>query len=65
MAEFYMSARSILVKNERYFDLYDQVFGYYFKGLDLPDGEGLILDEIANEMLRQWLKDPRDSRDLR
>jgi uncharacterized protein with von Willebrand factor type A (vWA) domain len=59
MAEFYMSARSILVKNERYFDLYDQVFGYYFKGLDIPDGEGLILDEIADEMLRQWLKDPR------
>ncbi|MDP1991766.1 MAG: hypothetical protein Q8K00_12150, partial [Syntrophales bacterium] len=28
--DFYTAARSILVKSERYFDTYDQVFAHYF-----------------------------------
>jgi uncharacterized protein with von Willebrand factor type A (vWA) domain len=28
--DFYFAARSILVKSERYFDQYDQVFAHHF-----------------------------------
>ena len=34
---FYYLARAILVKNETYFDRYDQAFQNYFKGIDTPD----------------------------
>ena len=58
LEDFYTSARAILVKSERYFDLYDQVFAHYFKGMDLPDPEGIDLDEAARMLLEQWLRDP-------
>ena len=57
--DFYTSARSILVKSERYFDLFDQVFAHHFKGAELPDYEGYELDEMARAMLEEWLKDPK------
>ncbi len=56
--DFYTSARAILVKSERHFDLYDQVFAHYFRGMDLPDPEGIDLDEAARMLLEQWLRDP-------
>ncbi len=56
--DFYIAARSILVKSERYFDQYDQVFTSHFEGTPLPEKDGLILDEIASQMLRQWLQNP-------
>jgi len=56
--DFYTSARAILVKSERYFDLYDQVFAYFFKGADMPSLEGFDLDAAAQALLEQWLKDP-------
>jgi uncharacterized protein with von Willebrand factor type A (vWA) domain len=59
MGDFYMSARTILIKSERYFDRYDQVYAHYFEGRALPESEGLILDEIAWEILNQWLRNPR------
>ena len=61
--DFYMAARTILVKSERYFDLYDQVFAYYFKGVELPSMEGLELDEVAKALLDEWLKDPKQMAD--
>lgn len=57
--EFYTASRAILVKSERYFDLYDQVFAHHFEGADLPDPEGIELSEIARAMLEGWLKDPK------
>ncbi len=57
--EFYTASRSILVKSERYFDLFDQVFAHHFQGAELPDAKGLELDEIARTMLDQWLTDPK------
>ena len=57
--EFYTASRSILVKSERYFDLFDQVFAHHFQGAELPDLEGLEIDEIARTLLEQWLKDPK------
>jgi len=42
--EFYLLARLCLVKDEKYFDRFDQAFGHYFKGLEALDGfaEALI-----------------------
>jgi len=59
LEDFYIAARSILVKSERYFDLYDQVFAYYFRGAELPDPEGLELKEAAKMLLEEWLRDPQ------
>jgi uncharacterized protein with von Willebrand factor type A (vWA) domain len=56
--DFYIAARAILVKSERYFDRYDQVFAHHFEGVSLPLSEGNILDEIAQQMLQQWLQHP-------
>jgi len=58
LEDFYTSARAILVKSERYFDLYDQVFAHHFRGMDLPDPEGIDLDEAARMLLEEWLRDP-------
>ncbi|HMB31105.1 MAG TPA: hypothetical protein VKN82_04715 [Desulfohalobiaceae bacterium] len=58
--EFYTAARSILVKTERHFDLYDRVFAHYFQGqeLDLSDMEHELSDFIK-DMLQDWLKEPK------
>ena len=61
--DFYTSARAILVKSERYFDLFDQVFAHHFKGAEMPDVEGYALDEMARAMLEEWLKNPKDMAD--
>jgi uncharacterized protein with von Willebrand factor type A (vWA) domain len=58
--DFYMAARSILVKSERYFDLYDQVFAHYFEGAELQEPDELILSEMARAMLEEWLKSPKE-----
>jgi len=57
--EFYTAARTTLVKSERYFDLFDQIFAHHFEGADLPDYEGVELDEIARAMLEGWLQNPK------
>jgi uncharacterized protein len=57
--DFYTGARTILVKSEKYFDLYDQVFAHHFKGVELKDPEEFELAEIAQAMLNEWLKDPK------
>lgn len=57
--DFYTSARAILVKSERYFDLFDQVFAHHFEGADMPDPQGLELDEVLEALLNEWLQDPK------
>jgi len=61
--DFYTSARAILVKSERYFDLFDQVFAHHFKGAEMPDYEGYEVDEMARAMLEEWLKNPKEMAD--
>jgi uncharacterized protein with von Willebrand factor type A (vWA) domain len=56
--DFYTAARSILVKSERYFDLYDQVFAHRFEGAELKEPEEFELSQVAQAMLEEWLKDP-------
>jgi uncharacterized protein with von Willebrand factor type A (vWA) domain len=57
--DLYTAARCILVKSEKYFDLYDQVFAHRFKGVELKDPEDFELTEIARALLEEWLKDPQ------
>lgn len=57
--EFYTVSRAILVKSERYFDIFDQVFAHRFQGAEMPDHEQLDLSETVRELLEQWLKDPK------
>ncbi len=58
--DFYTGARAILVKSERYFDLYDQVFAHHFEGAELADPTEHELAEIAKAMLEEWLKAPEE-----
>jgi uncharacterized protein with von Willebrand factor type A (vWA) domain len=55
---FYTSARAILIKSERYFDVYDQVFAHRFKDAEMPEYEDIELDEVTRALLEGWLKDP-------
>ena len=57
--DFYTASRCILVKSERYFDLFDQVFAHYFEGADLPDPDHAVIDEMARMLLDSWLKNPK------
>ncbi|MRR54445.1 MAG: hypothetical protein EG822_08030 [Deltaproteobacteria bacterium] len=58
--DFYIVARSILVKSERDFDTYDLVFAELFAGAEAYPAEGVVLDEVARALLEQWLKVPAD-----
>ena len=60
MEDFYTAARAILVKSERYFDSYDQIFAHHFKGVEIHDPTAVELTEIARAMLDEWLKNPGD-----
>ncbi|MBU2488923.1 MAG: hypothetical protein KKA60_05995 [Proteobacteria bacterium] len=58
--DFYIAARATLVKSERYFDLFDQVFAHHFEGAEMPDTEGVDLTDALRLMLEEWLKDPKE-----
>ena len=55
--DFYIAARSILVKTERHFDLYDRIFAHYFQGADLEVDNSIEIEEAVKSMLRDWLQD--------
>jgi uncharacterized protein with von Willebrand factor type A (vWA) domain len=57
---FYTAARSILVKSERYFDTYDQVFSHYFKGVQIENIEDVELTDMVKALLEEWLKNPQE-----
>ena len=51
---FYYLARSTLVKDERYMDRFDQVFGHVFKGIEALGGEnGVSIANLPEEWLRK------------
>ncbi len=56
--DFYTAARTILVKSERCFDLYDRAFAHHFEGAELKEPDEFELSEVARAMLEEWLKDP-------
>jgi len=57
--DLYTAARSILIKSERYFDLYDQVFAHHFHGVELKEPDLFELSEVARALLDEWLRDPK------
>jgi uncharacterized protein with von Willebrand factor type A (vWA) domain len=56
--DFYTTSRAILVKSERHFDLFDQVFAHEFQGAEMPSAEGFEVDEMLRVMLDEWLQHP-------
>jgi hypothetical protein len=62
--DLYTAARTILIKSERYFDLYDQVFAHRFQGVELKEPDQFELSEVARALLEEWLKNPKELADL-
>ncbi len=62
--DFYTGARSILVKSERYFDIYDQAFAHHFRGAELKDPGEIEFTEAARAMLEEWMRDPEGMAEL-
>jgi uncharacterized protein len=60
MDDFYIAARTILVKSERYFDLYDQAFAHQFRGMEFKEGDAFELSDMVRAMLEEWLRDPKE-----
>ena len=58
--DFYTVSRALMVKSERNFDLYDQVFARFFMGIDLPVPEAVTIDDSIRAMLDEWLRDPAE-----
>ena len=58
--DFYTGARAILVKSEKYFDLYDQVFAHRFQGAELKEPDEAELSAAVRSLLEEWLKNPRE-----
>ncbi len=57
--DFYIAARTILIKSEKYFDLYDQVFAHVFEGTEISSDEDEELEFWAHSMLDEWLNNPK------
>lgn len=47
---FYYLARTTLIKDEKHYDRFDQVFGHYFQG------KALVLDDLQTEIPEDWLR---------
>jgi len=52
--QFYYLARAALVKDERHFDRFDQIFGAYFAGLEAA------FDEVVGEIPLEWLRKQKE-----
>lgn len=48
--EFYRLSRTILIKRQQHLDKFDQLFGYYFQGMEL------IPDEVFRDIPEDWLR---------
>lgn len=60
--DFYLLARLCLVKDEKYFDRFDQAFGHYFKGLEAVEGfsEALIPEHwLDADFIKQLSEEDR------
>lgn len=58
--DFYVAARAIMVKSERYFDLYDRVFARVFHGVEDDGAWEQELEASIRMLLEDWLKDPKE-----
>jgi uncharacterized protein len=60
LEDFYIAARSLLVKSERYFDVYDQAFAHAFRGVVEIDPTEAELTDMARALLAEWLQSPAE-----
>jgi len=58
--DLYSVARSLLVKSERDFDTYDQVFAELFSGAENMTDDSVVIDEAVRLLLIEWLKEPAE-----
>ena len=58
--DFYYIARSVMVKSEKLFDLYDRIFAAYFEGVEFVDDLDRSLEEAMRGLLEEWLKEPEE-----
>lgn len=56
--DFYATARTVLVKSERHFDLYDRLFAHHFQGAEFFHPADEELTEAVKALLTDWLADP-------
>lgn len=62
--DFYVVARSVMVKSEKYFDLYDRVFAKYFYNIEMKDSFDEELEATMRLLIEDWLKDPEQLAEL-
>lgn len=60
LEDFYVIARSVLVKSERWFDLYDRLFASYFEGAEFTEEYAKELTDSIKALLGEWLQDPKE-----
>ena len=53
VTDFYYLSRAVLVKDERFLDRFDRVFGEVFKGLESEGLDGVPPSEIPEDWLRK------------
>jgi uncharacterized protein with von Willebrand factor type A (vWA) domain len=51
MEDFYLLSRTVLVKDEKHYDKFDQAFDKYFKGIEAAGG-----DWLAKAIPEEWLR---------
>ncbi len=60
LEKFYIAARSIMIKSERHFDLYDRLFAHYFHGAEFKSMEDEELEATVRALLEGWLGSPEE-----
>ena len=60
LEDFYVAARAIMVKSERYFDIYDRIFAHHFYGVEQEEEWEQELEESIRMLLNEWLRDPKE-----
>jgi len=58
LEDFYIAARCLLVKSERYFDAYDQIFARAFRGVVEAEPTEDEITEVSRALLEEWLRNP-------
>ncbi len=61
LMDLYVVARSLLVKTEKYFDIYDQIFAHHFQGKAIDESVLQALSSDIEDLLAKWLADPQNA----
>lgn len=61
LLDLYVVARTVLIKSEKYFDVYDQLFAHHFQGKEIDAAALDALTSDIEDLLAQWLSDPKNA----